>query len=306
MSHTVTCIDCGTTNTLKNAPQGEGVYRCRSCAARKRWERDRKYPETLTCQNCGEDFEFKMSGGEVNKYCCQGCYIEDATGGTVTKTCPVCEEDFTVSASTADRYTRCSAECRDSRYETSKCERCGKEFHHGSREDRRHCSEKCRRPPHIVDCRNCGDRFRITPSRKESDRRGFFCSFRCYRSYQGETQIEKITRRALETIGLSFVQEYPIERVNGRDFLFDFYIPSGSLLIEADGVYWHSDALNRDTDLRKTSHAESLGYSVERIRGDTIRETNWQIWLFPLLQKHCVPLPNSSGLLPQQLCMTFQ
>lgn len=299
---TYVCVDCGKDRTLKEPPQGKGRYRCRSCAAKQRWKRDRKYPAESTCAHCGASFPNNRSG-PPNKFCSKECRID---AHTVTKTCPVCDEEFTVSKSTADRYNVCSMKCKRELQEWSACERCGTPFRHtGDKNTRRHCSEECRRPPHFAECRNCGEEFRVPPSSYQSESSGLFCSFRCYRAFSGESGIERITRKALEKWKVNFKQEYPIERPKGKPFLFDFYIPDGNLLIEVDGIYWHREANDRDTDARKTAYAEKKGYAVERIPEDVIRESPPSKWLLPVLKNNCVPVDERTRFAPEQLTLPF-
>lgn len=77
-----------------------------------------------------------------------------------------------------------------------------------------------------------------------------------------------------ENFNFDFVHQYRIDR-----YVFDFYIPSANLLIEADGTFWHSDPRfypdleklsftqkkNKINDEKKTSHAILKGYNLLRV-----------------------------------------
>lgn len=77
-----------------------------------------------------------------------------------------------------------------------------------------------------------------------------------------------------ENFDFDFVHQYRIDR-----YVFDFYIPSANLLIEADGTFWHSDPRfypdpeklsftqkkNKINDEKKTNHAILKGYKLLRV-----------------------------------------
>lgn len=76
-----------------------------------------------------------------------------------------------------------------------------------------------------------------------------------------ETDIERLMREALGTVGLEFVTQFHIGR-----FWADFAIPSAHLIIEVDGAYWHDEAHDRQRDAWLTKH----GWRVLRFTGKAI------------------------------------
>ena len=53
---------------------------------------------------------------------------------------------------------------------------------------------------------------------------------------KNNTNIELITKRALEELNISFLQQYRCSR-----FVFDFYLPYFNFVIECQGDYWHAN-----------------------------------------------------------------
>lgn len=113
------------------------------------------------CQHCGEQFEHNPS--ETGKYCSKKCYNQyRKEKGTVTEPCTVCETDVERYKCHADKYrTFCSEECENKwRKQTF------------SGEDNPVYSKK------QVECEQCGQQFKRTPSRLERSNRTF-CGREC-------------------------------------------------------------------------------------------------------------------------------
>lgn len=214
--------------------------------------------EFRNCQHCGKSFylqPFRVARNE--QFCSKPCEIASKR---ISKVCPVCHKTFEVSKSTADRYTVCSRECRLALTRYVNCKRCGKRFANPPSESRSYCSEACRRPPMIRNCKTCGTPIRVEP--KDTDHQ--FCSFSCYRKSQAETLLEQSIRLALNDFGISFEQEARIGR-----YSVDFLIISQRIAIEVDGDYWHQDARR---DARKDAFLHNHGFHVVRIRESTVHQ----------------------------------
>lgn len=248
MPFTYTCEQCDKDFTCKRRRKGNHLFCSRKCY--HEWT---KQGQIYMCQACGQQFyvcRYTVDAAR-NKYCSSECY-HASRAPQVTKICPVCKKEFSVKASDAHKYTRCSIECRLANVPYEKCERCGKVFKGEHGRTRRHCSEKCRRPPHYTNCLNCDKRFRHIPGRERR-----FCSFHCYRAYQGETKPEKKVREILEQLGIKFKQEFPVGR-----YSIDFMLIDHNIALEVDGVYWHPDP---EKDKRRAKQIESKGYKVLHI-----------------------------------------
>jgi very-short-patch-repair endonuclease len=205
------------------------------------------------CPACGKSFYLtpcRAARGE--RFCSQECRL--STIPKVDKVCPVCQQVFRVNASTAHRYSVCSLECRHAITLRKTCLRCGKIYRAEKRLNRHYCSEECRRPPKLINCKTCSRQFRATPS--DANRR--FCSFSCYRKSTGETLLECKVRQVLEANNVDYVQEHRIGR-----YSVDFYLPQHSTALEVDGDYWHRDPRR---DLRKERFLNQKGVPVARIK----------------------------------------
>ena len=92
------------------------------------------------------------------------------------------------------------------------------------------------------------------------------------------TKPELQVKAILEELGIVYQQQFPIQRK-----LYDFYLPKYNVLLEVDGVYWHSNLpygdmnatqkRNYQNDLYKDGLATINGYIICRIREDEISKT---------------------------------
>jgi len=255
--YTYTCKQCGVTFSRKN--RRDNPFCSNACY--HLWTRR---GEELTCPVCGTK-HFKAPSVTNRVFCSRTCYDKSRAPDLVIKICPRCGKAFSVNAKIADRYTVCSKACRLATRRYNTCPRCGKLFLNSERRyGRVYCSEECRRPPVEISCKECGRRFRICPG--ESDSR-LFCSYACWRRYNGETSIEAAVRQTLTNLGISFVQEAPIGR-----YCIDFLLADLRIAMEVDGSYWHRPDV-QPRDARKDAFLESYGWRVCRIGEHEIRTT---------------------------------
>ena len=75
-----------------------------------------------------------------------------------------------------------------------------------------------------------------------------------------ESWIEKLMREWLENNKINFIQEY---RINGYGHSYDFKV--GNVLIEMDGVYWHSTTKQKNKDSEFEKIAVDNGFKLYRI-----------------------------------------
>jgi very-short-patch-repair endonuclease len=207
--------------------------------------------EYKVCPVCERTFYVTPSHKQHKLFCSRDC---QRAFYAVEKVCPVCGKTFSVPRGVADRYTVCSMECKTANTKYLTCERCGKVFRAEKHLNRHYCSEECRRPPIIENCKTCGKEFRRQPNNTDHQ----FCSFACYRRSKGETLLEQKVREALSKTGIIFQQEARIGR-----YSVDFYLPTHFVAIEVDGAYWHQDSKK---DARKTKFLKSYGLSVVRLK----------------------------------------
>lgn len=253
MGYPYTCDYCGKSFSRRQRAETKRVYCSTIC-----YHAATRTGTEVQCPTCGKRHHLSPSQiSEDRRFCSRQCY-DVSRRNVVEKVCPVCSKTFEVLASIADRYTVCSNACRTASTKYVACKRCGKVFRAESRLNRHYCSEECRRPPKVTECRNCGKEFRHVPS--DEDRQ--FCSFSCYRTFHGETIPEKSVRQVLESLQIHFMQEAQMGR-----YSIDFLLPELRIALEVDGIYWHR---NTKRDERKTRYIESHGWRVCRITDSEI------------------------------------
>ncbi len=184
MSYNYTCNWCNKAFTKPQRSRSSRQFCSRKCYSTFQ----RTYEGDPVCKRCNKP----LTGPQRYRkqvYCSISCRRADTF---IEKVCPQCGETFSVPPSTAERYTVCSRACRLATATYEICERCGKTFTGEKGRIRRFCSEECRRPPLIKTCRNCQREFRDVPSNGKQ-----FCSFACYRRFQGENALGKSALRLI-------------------------------------------------------------------------------------------------------------
>lgn len=222
-----------------------------------------KFRKTITvteCRRCGKPF---MPTANGRPFCSVKCYRDDQREhGRINIKCADCGEMFSCKKTESKSRSRCP-DCvikkRNGFHSGDveiKCKRCGKKFFYKRSDiarglNRHYCSEICRRPLKTTVCKNCGKEFRTGPASAK-----IFCSFSCYRKFNGETRPETITRKALDKLGLPYFQEHQVST-----YSIDFLLYSCNVALEIDGVYWHDEA----KDIKKTNFLRKKGFNVVRI-----------------------------------------
>lgn len=85
----------------------------------------------------------------------------------------------------------------------------------------------------------------------------------------GPSSLEISISNVLTKMGVEFSTEYIIP---GSRWRYDFYVSKHNLLIECDGIYWHSFPEQKVRDADKTQLATENGYKLLRIPGDVVTE----------------------------------
>ena len=75
------------------------------------------------------------------------------------------------------------------------------------------------------------------------------------------TTIEVAVYKELKKRGFIFETQKPV----GDRFVVDAYIPSLNLVIECDGVYWHSLPKTKERDVVKNKYLKNKGYELLRL-----------------------------------------
>jgi len=104
------CVWCG--DEFKARPSQEGRFCSRECFGKHRTENGveaRKRRVTITCSNCGKDFETCRSRQDEKKYCSNECYYADSDREFID--CEVCGDTFKVHGKYTDDARFCSQDC---------------------------------------------------------------------------------------------------------------------------------------------------------------------------------------------------
>jgi len=196
----------------------------------------------------------------------------------LNKICSVCNKSFIVKEYLVKKGFGkfCSRACQHTLYPKriiKRCLQCGKQIETQPSKQFlvKFCSKKCTddysRDYVARICQHCHKEFQ-TPRFRIKKGRGLFCSWKCFKKYRGETSIEKKIRECLERFYIKFRQEAKIGRYHA-----DFLIENTKIIIECDGVYWHSLEYAQKRDARKNIFLKEKGYRVYRFPEEEINKS---------------------------------
>jgi very-short-patch-repair endonuclease len=125
---------------------------------------------------------------------------------------------------------------------------------------------------HNIDVKSVSLSRYFTKERRELHRQqalsGITGVFRAGRKFHS-TSIEVKFMKVCDEMGINYKRQFSIEK-NGHPY--DFYIPSMNLLVEMDGVYWHTMENQVKKDKEQMAKAEELGYNLVRITDKQIKD----------------------------------
>lgn len=265
--NSVNCGTCRTSLSQRFENNGVLIYRCK-CLLKVR--------AILMCTHCKKQFLNLPYLIRKTNYCSLKCYWT-GTNRKQLKICKSCSKKFYADATLIRKEFGfyCSMKCWFSLFEKQrkivKCKECRRERSVYSSvyvKNPKFCSKKCsddsKRDYVSRVCRSCKQSFEL-PRSQVNRGRGSFCTWKCYKKYQGESSLELIVRQQLEKLKEPFQQELKIGK-----FRADFYLPKRNIVIECDGEYWHMDQKARLRDQRKDKLIGKLGYNILRLNGQDI------------------------------------
>ena len=261
-----TCRECGETFlACAKGVRSDGsqpLYCSRTCinARLRREQVHKRMPTTtLTCEQCGKSFSARRTFAKKGqRFCSKKCFLASGRLGLPTGpanpkwkekvrlTCAFCGNEFDAYPSRADRKRHCSMECAIA---DPNCSIGGK-------------------PSITLVCLHCGKTYQDYPSRAARK----FCSMRCMGYHLCQTiyspsSLERKIGELLAEMDLSFVAQQRL-----GTFVCDFYVRRGRLVIECDGIYWHSRPEQQVRDARKDGWLTKHGYTILRLPERRIRE----------------------------------
>jgi len=183
---------------------------------------------------------------------------------TTTNRCSNCNKEFEIRKTMSEYKKRhnvksyCSKKCvseSQRKYVKIICRNCETEFDAPSR--RKFC------------CRTCYDEWQNNKEKREcewceqpfitwNNGQQKYCCKKCALSSTGETNIETLMRKELERKNIEFKQYWKI-----GTFYVDFVLKN-KIVIECDGIYWHSKPEVKERDKRKNTFLINDGYKVFR------------------------------------------
>lgn len=181
------------------------------------------------CETCGKSYRISTTkkSYEKSKYCSRYCKENNKQKQEKTRNCLECKNEYQVYRINDEGF--CSRECKNKkiiRDKTRQCAWCGKDFYRKNK-NIIHCSKECM--------------YKGLASREP-------------------TSIEKILYEFLDKTGVEYNKQYYLKFT-----IPDAYLPKYNLCIYADGIYWHSEKINKGRDARQNRKLNRLGYNVMRL-----------------------------------------
>jgi len=196
-------------------------------------------------------------------------------------TCQVCECEFTKENACATNMPKfCSRKCYfvSHKKKSYNCENCNKDFYpNNGGVNSKVCSKKCQyelmsktesrlkgreRPnlyrAEIKKCRTCDCDFRAIND--AINRKQVYCSHTCYVKGNRVSKFEDSVYEYLVEQNINLQRQ-----VRQGRWSFDFLVKDMSIMIEADGSYWHSLPKQAERDVRKNEWCKKNNFEIYRI-----------------------------------------
>lgn len=209
-------------------------------------------PRERICKHCGKTFLARWPN-EKRLVCSRECRWA-SNRRTISKPCAYCGKLITGRASDVNRVQHCSIKCA-----------------------KRHAAETVVgenhplwKPKIIMHCEVCGKACEVKPSlvsrfRACSRKCRYILSRRALR--KSGSRIEIIMAMMFADAGLDFVQQRKFWRYRA-----DFAFEDAKLVVECDGIYWHSRHDVQRSDRRKDAYLHEQGWRVLRLSEPDILE----------------------------------
>lgn len=95
---------------------------------------------------------------------------------------------------------------------------------------------------------------------KSEKRKNAILGAKALQDKKGPTSIEQIMMDALDRSGIEYIFQFPF----ANKFLCDFKLANCNIIIECDGVYWHSSFKAKRRDKGKDAYLTKCGFKVLR------------------------------------------
>lgn len=294
-------------STLFSRSQRSKRVTCSQVCARKlHHEHNRKALVEILCPACGKTFGVLPNAVKRRTYCSKACAYQVRLGQMPYNKlperrlcCAYCQRITWIHAGLRTRKY-CNAACRIAstrgRVSHNKqtpieicCQWCGKVFPvKASLQSKRYCSRQCasrgktliRGTDHHLyiaashverRCATCGTRFTV---KRAIVLKGWgrFCSRACVGAYSVALQkgrpssLEHRVATVLKQLGEPYYAQMPL-----GPWCADFFLPRLNLVLECDGLYWHTQEHVQVRDRRKNGWLRKHGYALVRLTEAEIR-----------------------------------
>lgn len=245
------------------------------------------------CLVCKKEFPVRGKfRKETAKYCSRRCKADDAKmkSGAVRK-CKGCGIEFYVKGNPSSRGRYCGKKCFSSTRKNGaiiKCLMCKKTAYKPKchLKERNFCGTKCAnkyqgKTKVITTCLTCSKKVLRSPSLA-----GKFCSIKCRNACRewveqtslkanlanikkkGLNRLEKRGSEILDEIGVSHAVQVPMF----KKFTVDVLLKNYPIIIQWDGIYWHSKPRRKNLDRSQDAYIKKCGLTVLRFTDKEVKE----------------------------------
>lgn len=255
------------------------------------------------CIEC--NMEYRVTGRRRNatsKYCSRNCKaIHQKKESGATRICPICKQEFYVKGNPSGRGKYCSRKCFHLSRVSGKivpCKQCGKETYkskvHLKNSKNYFCCFDCGakysgRNKVEYKCDFCKKSLLVSKSRRRYS--GIYCSLNCRNEdpafrkknikanadQQWKTGLNKLElagREILLKTGINFEEQV----LMFNKFLVDALIPDKKIIIQWDGIYWHSKEKRKKLDKSQDAYLNKCGYRVLRFSDNDIYKKGEEVY----------------------------
>ena len=220
---------------------------------------------TIICQGCGKKITKRMPRGR--KYCSLECYRHSTRPQRKTGKvfeCEWCGRKVYKPKSLQREHKFCSKECANKWQARNKiefiCKICGKKFKWSKSRIKNHnplyCSWECR----LKD--------------KEHIRKNAIKGNLVQQSKKGLNKLELAGRKILQDLGIGFNEQV----LMFDKFLVDILLKDSPIIIQWDGVYWHSKPKRKKLDISQDAYMKKCGYKVIRFTDEDIKNNKKKVY----------------------------
>ena len=214
---------------------------------------------TITCLGCGRAITKRMP--KNRKYCSLSCWRKSKHPERMTGKMVECEQCgkkiYKYKVNLKHKHHFCSLECANKWQGRDKlvfnCKVCGGEFKWSKSR-----IKSCNPTYCSIECRNKDKDGRLKISIKGN---------LAQQNKKGLNKLELAGRKILQDLGIKFDEQV----LMFSKFLVDVLIRNKLIVIQWDGVYWHSKTKRKQLDKSQDAYLNKCKYTVIRITDDQIK-----------------------------------